>query len=208
MPVSRKAKLLLLSSGVIAVVCGIIAIITPYNKSSTPTMENLSVPMLGMIEPTLLDGTVCLPGTSCNSCENPFTAYCGTKPKPKSQSYYCPEDNCIKFQGHPFGFGFHKYDELQINKSIDDVINKCVPKCVNDKICTGFGFRINDRYDGRPNGNCWFMKGEFKYVDSKPFPNHGGGVWIKELDPNSDYEGNTLIWKNLKKALEVPSMQS
>jgi suppressor of ftsI len=107
---------------------------------------------------------------------------------------YCPEDNCIKFEGHGFGSGYHQYDELKINKSIDDVINKCLLKCANDEICTGFGFRINARYDGRSNGNCWFMKDEFMYVDSKPVPDMGGGVWIKELDPNSDYQDNTLIW--------------
>jgi len=106
------------------------------------------------------------------------------------------------FQGDAFGFGYHKYDRMNIDKSIDDVVNKCVRKCANDKRCTGFGFNINDRYDNRANGNCWFMTGEFKYVDGIYDPTHRTGVWIKELDPNSDFQNNTLIWKPSEEGAE------
>ena len=101
------------------------------------------------------------------------------------------DSNPIRYQGHGFGLGYNQYAKLEISKDINDVKDICVPKCADDQECTGFHFRIYNRYDGRKNGNYWFMTGKFMYVDTRPYPNHGGGVWIKELDPNSEYQDNT-----------------
>jgi FtsZ-binding cell division protein ZapB len=81
--------------------------------------------------------------------------------------------------GHLFGTGYEQYDALEIQKDIKDVINICHPKCMEDEKCSGFGYRIDDRYDGRPNGNCWFMTDEVKYVPIIDGGTNGGGVWIK-----------------------------
>jgi hypothetical protein len=89
-----------------------------------------------------------------------------------------PATGKIVYQGHLFGQGYVMDTKLKIRKSLDDVENICLPKCRDDPLCTGFGFRIDTRYDGRTNGNCWFMTGEIKYVDGPPRPS-GGGVYVK-----------------------------
>uniref|UniRef100_A0A7S4K3E6 Uncharacterized protein n=1 Tax=Odontella aurita TaxID=265563 RepID=A0A7S4K3E6_9STRA len=89
------------------------------------------------------------------------------------------ELNPISRRGHLFGAGYEQYDEVEIRKwSMDDVNNICAKKCASEDICTGFSFRYDDRYDGRTNGNCWFMTGTIKYVDGAE--SAGGGIWIKK----------------------------
>lgn len=90
--------------------------------------------------------------------------------------------NGLNPNGHLFGSGYNQYDELEIQPKLQDVNNICVPKCQSESQCTGFGYRIDARFDGRNNGNCWFMSGDVKWVDQdKPNPKglNGGGVWIK-----------------------------
>jgi hypothetical protein len=87
--------------------------------------------------------------------------------------------------GHLFGAGFEQYLELEIQKDIQDVITICYPKCMEDEACSGFGYRVDDRYDERPNGNCWFMTGEVKYVPGDSNVDQGG-VWIKLEDLSED----------------------
>jgi hypothetical protein len=91
-----------------------------------------------------------------------------------------PVTGQIDFRGHLFGRGFKQYAAIEIRKSLDDVKNICLPKCRNDPVCTAMQFRINARYDGRTNGNCWFMNGEIKFVDS--VPQSGGGVYVKSSE--------------------------
>jgi hypothetical protein len=49
--------------------------------------------------------------------------------------------------GHLFGTGFQEYENLEIRKDILEVINVCYPKCEEDEKCSGFGYRIDDRFD-------------------------------------------------------------
>jgi hypothetical protein len=93
--------------------------------------------------------------------------------------------NPIRFSGHLFGTGYTMYAELEISKLFDEVKDLCITKCVRDVGCTGLGFSINDRYDGRTNGNCWFMSGEIKDVAGATSANQGAGVWIKEQAPTT-----------------------
>jgi hypothetical protein len=96
--------------------------------------------------------------------------------------YICPLHNTLDqsaFQpGHLFGTGFEMYFAFEVEKDIQDVINLCHRNCKEDKKSSGFGYSIKDRYDRRPNGNCWFMTGEVKYKCSEGGTNPGG-VWIK-----------------------------
>jgi hypothetical protein len=86
----------------------------------------------------------------------------------------------IVLQGHLFGPGYVMESDLKIGKSLNDHVQDiCLPKCRDDPKCTGMQFRINARYDGRTNGNCWFMTGEIKYVDAAFTNNAGGGVYVK-----------------------------
>jgi hypothetical protein len=92
-----------------------------------------------------------------------------------------------------FGAGFQMLEDKKITKSLDDVKNICVPRCQQNASCTGFGFRIDERYDGRTNGNCWLMTGDFKY--SEGIENSGGGVFVKgEAGARPDYQAGTFIY--------------
>jgi hypothetical protein len=99
-------------------------------------------------------------------------------------------------QGHLFGTGFKLYKMLEIRKNINDVRYICYPKCKEDFKCSGIQYRIDDRYDGRSSGNCWFMTGEVKHAPQALHTNQGG-VWIKlpgvpcpELSYNRGLDGS------------------
>ena len=70
---------------------------------------------------------------------------------------------------------------LKIQKGVEgmkDVTDECYSRCIEDDQCSGFHYRIDDRYDGRGNGNCWFFKGDTKLVyQNNPVEN--GGSWIE-----------------------------
>ena len=96
--------------------------------------------------------------------------------------------NRIRNDGtHLFGKGFQQYDELAIRKydpGFHDAQTVCHNKCVQDKQCTGFTYRVNDRFDGRTNGNCWFLTGELKMASGSPSSNPNyAGYWVKAPEP-------------------------
>lgn len=91
--------------------------------------------------------------------------------------------NTIQHNRGLFGPGFQQYAELTINKydaGYVDVKSKCYQKCLQEEKCTGFSYRIDDRYDGRTNGNCWFMTGEIKATSDalQAVPRYAGS-WVK-----------------------------
>ena len=92
-------------------------------------------------------------------------------------------NNPLQVGGHLFGTGHKQLYDLEIAKSLDDVNTLCYPKCADDTDCVGFHYRIDNRYDKRTNGNCWFMGGPLKRVVGAPGVNgiSSGGVWIKKL---------------------------
>ena len=91
-------------------------------------------------------------------------------------------NNPLQAGGHLFGTGYEQLYDLEIAKSLDDVNTLCYPKCADDPECVGFQYRIDDLYDKRTNGNCWFMGGPLKRVVGAPGVNgiSSGGVWIKK----------------------------
>jgi hypothetical protein len=98
--------------------------------------------------------------------------------------------------GHLFGKGFQQYDELAIRKyglGFDDAQTVCHSKCVQDKQCTGFSYRVDDRFDGRTNGNCWFFTGELKEASGSPSSNPiYAGSWVKAPEPEDVQTLSTL----------------
>jgi hypothetical protein len=90
--------------------------------------------------------------------------------------------NPLRSRGNLFGDGYNQTVDLEIDKDINIVTDICHTRCKNDPDCTGFGYSISDRYDERKNGNCWFMKGPIKFVDTPPKPKGTleAGVWIKQ----------------------------
>jgi hypothetical protein len=131
-------------------------------------------------------GMDCLAGLICDAddstcitdCSN-TTVGCIDNGTQLSDFQAAPVTGKIVSKGNLFGWGFDQYKDLEIRKSLDDVNNICLPECRDDNKCTGFAFRIDARYDGRTNGNCWFMTGEIKYVGSPA--NSGGGVYVKSI---------------------------
>lgn len=91
------------------------------------------------------------------------------------------KNNPLKVGGHLFGPGYQQYDMAEIRKfdeGMIDVEAVCHAKCVNEEECTGFHYRVDNRYDGRTNGNCWFMTGDIKHVPGSNGSKYGGN-WIK-----------------------------
>jgi hypothetical protein len=92
------------------------------------------------------------------------------------------ENNPLNPRGGLFGSGYSQYLDLKIDKTFSEVTGNCYPKCANDPQCAGFGYNVSNRYDGRRNGNCWFMRGPVKFVDGPPKNNGilGAVNWIKK----------------------------
>lgn len=88
--------------------------------------------------------------------------------------------NPYKEEGDLFGAGFQQIEEIEIAKGMNDVNTVCYPKCLNNTNCAGFGYSIADRYDGRTNGNCWFMKAPIQHTRLDIKTPGVGGVWIKK----------------------------
>ena len=90
--------------------------------------------------------------------------------------------NPLNPRGHLSGAGYDQSLKLQINKSFEEVTGICYPKCAEDPACNGFHYSIADRFDKKPIGNCWFMKGPVKYVDANGKTNGilDAGNWIKK----------------------------
>ena len=64
------------------------------------------------------------------------------------------QNNALIPRGHLFGTGYNQYATLQIDKSLEQVYDICYWKCYSEEKCSGFHWRINARYNGRPNGDC------------------------------------------------------
>ena len=108
--------------------------------------------------------------------------------------------NPLKHDGGLFGEGFMQYDEVEIKKyhsGLHDVKTICHKKCMGSNLCVGFGYRVDDRYDGRTNGNCWFLTGALSKVEAKPLAQNPefGGYWVK----NQPGVADTVLMANLLK---------